>query len=667
MKDTGSAAREDRDPNNLFEDLFVLELANNHWGSVERGKEIIRQHGKMVKECGVKAAVKFQFRDVDTFIHNAFKPQTEVEKEGEVVQAPGSSSRYIKKTIATKLTPAEFSELLKEVRKHGMLTMATPFDEKSVEWCRDLDIDIVKIASQDAKSWVLVERIVELGKPAIISNGGTDIADLDRVVALFERKGVPLAINHCVSLYPSEDNELELNQVDYLINRYPRHVIGYSTHEYHDWSSSVQITYAKGARTWERHIDIEDAEGTPVSKYCSLPHQVREWFASFNKAKEMSGGGPTQARLISDKEKDYVQSVSRGAYALKDLPEGTVISKENVGIEFEFVIPLQSNQLSSRDLDEDLVLQTTIKKGEAITFDKMISSSPITTISLTKDSVWWSVTDGLTRSLWIGSIVLSVTFLGFWLSISWLLLSAGLLTVVAGYIMTARHKYELYPGLRQAVGAFINGIILSGILVSIVGLVVYNSPIYMPWVVLAVTMVATAIFGRLSRKTSSLWSYTLGLLLFGVVVTVIGYTGEFNREWVYFAYIAILLMVVEQANIRLCNTGVLLPWVQLFWQGVALLSSFTAVMIYLSPQVLLTLLVTPVFLSLISLLSGLLLVVSVYTRIRMRKTSGLLSQKRMIGVGLLAITGAIISTTAALPLLFMGLMVASLAFGDRTK
>ena len=27
--------------NNIFEDLFVLELANNHWGDVERGKSLL--------------------------------------------------------------------------------------------------------------------------------------------------------------------------------------------------------------------------------------------------------------------------------------------------------------------------------------------------------------------------------------------------------------------------------------------------------------------------------------------------------------------------------------------------------------------------------------------------------------------------------------------------
>ena len=64
-----------------------------------------------------------------------------------------------------------------------------------------------------------------------------------------------------------------MNQIDFLRDRYPDHVIGFSTHEYHDWTSSMLIAYAKGARTFERHIDIE-RDGVTVSPYCSLPTQV---------------------------------------------------------------------------------------------------------------------------------------------------------------------------------------------------------------------------------------------------------------------------------------------------------------------------------------------------------------------------------------------------------
>ena len=53
-------------------------------------------------------------------------------------------------------------------------------------------------------------------------------------------------------------NVTELNQIDFLKNRYPGITIGFSSHEYHDWSASMMMAYAKGARTFERLVDIDE-------------------------------------------------------------------------------------------------------------------------------------------------------------------------------------------------------------------------------------------------------------------------------------------------------------------------------------------------------------------------------------------------------------------------
>ena len=56
-----------------FHDLFVLDLANNHQGSVEHGKRIIKRCAEVVAKHGVRAALKFQFRELDSFVHPAIK------------------------------------------------------------------------------------------------------------------------------------------------------------------------------------------------------------------------------------------------------------------------------------------------------------------------------------------------------------------------------------------------------------------------------------------------------------------------------------------------------------------------------------------------------------------------------------------------------------------
>lgn len=338
----------------IFENLFVLEIANNHWGSLERGLKLIYDHGSVARINNVKAAIKLQFRDVDEFIHPEFKGDQD--------------NRYIKKTEATKLSRDDFAVMVNKIKDMSCIPMSTPFDEKSVDLCVEFDMPIIKIASSDVNDWPLINKIASTRRPTIISSGGASEKDLDDIVTYFAKRDIPLAINHCVSLYPSEDSELELDQIDYLKNRYPDNVIGLSTHEYHDWSSSMLMSYAKGARTWERHVDI-DYNNVPVSSYCSLPEQCDTWFKAYHKAAEMCGGRSTSRRIISRAETEYLDQLVRGAYAKRDLEPGYKIDKDGFAKDFYLAIPLRKGQLSCREIMNGETLTQSIKADEPLTID----------------------------------------------------------------------------------------------------------------------------------------------------------------------------------------------------------------------------------------------------------------------------------------------------------
>lgn len=333
---------------NFFEDLIVLELANNHWGRIDRGKRIVDDFSKVVRYNGIRASIKLQFRDVDSFIHKDHVKRDDI--------------KYIKKTLDSKMSREHFAELVDHIKKAGCIPTATPFDEASVDFAEQLDLPMLKIASSDIKDWVLIEKIATTKKPVIASTGGSSLKDIDDLVTFFENRRIPLAINHCVSLYPSEDHQLELNQIDFLRNRYPGLTIGFSSHEYSDWHSSMLIAYAKGARTFERHIDIE-ADGIPVSSYCTTPEKCDDWFKAFKKAKEMCGGPGTTKRQVSRAEIEYLDALVRGVYAKRDLPIGHAISVSDIYL----AIPLTKGQLSCRELIAGEVLSASVAAHQPIT------------------------------------------------------------------------------------------------------------------------------------------------------------------------------------------------------------------------------------------------------------------------------------------------------------
>jgi N-acetylneuraminate synthase len=315
----------------VFEDLFVLELANNHQGCVERGLRIVTDFSRIVRFNNVKAAIKLQFRDVDAFVHRDFRNRTDI--------------RYIQRTLDTRLSKADYATLTAAIRQAGCIPMATPFDERSVDLCAELGVEILKIASSDINDWILIEKIATTKKPVIVSTGGSSLKDVDDLVKFFRRRGIPLAINHCVSLYPSEDHEIELNQIDFLRRRYPLNVIGFSTHEHRDWQTSIAIAYAKGARTFERHIDIA-ADSSQAAEYCSLPHQIDEWLKAHKRAVEMCGAPGSQKRIPLRREIQYLDALVRGVYARTDLRQGHALCDEDIYL----AIPLQKGQISCREL-----------------------------------------------------------------------------------------------------------------------------------------------------------------------------------------------------------------------------------------------------------------------------------------------------------------------------
>lgn len=315
----------------IFENLFVLEMASNHQGSLERALQIVHEHSRVIRFNNVRAAIKLQFRDVDNFVHKDFRDREDV--------------RYVKRVLDTKMSKDDYAVLVETIKKSGCIPMATPFDEKSVDWCVDFNLPIIKIASADSNDWMLLEKIASTRKPCIISFGGTPLKDMDDVVTFFEHRDIPLAINHCVASYPHEDCEAELEQIHFFRDRYPGHTIGYSCHEYHDWTTSIAIAYAKGARTFERHIDI-NSDGFQVAAYSSLPDQLDIWFRTFHKVVEFCGTAKSDRKVPLQKETAYLDSYIRGVYARHDLKAGQVLTEEDIYM----AIPLQKGQISCREL-----------------------------------------------------------------------------------------------------------------------------------------------------------------------------------------------------------------------------------------------------------------------------------------------------------------------------
>ena len=153
--------------------FYIFEMANNHMGSVDHGKRIIDEFAALTDKYELNAAVKLQFRQLDTFIHKDYLD---------------SDLKYVKRFKETKLTKEQFLELVDYTRSKGLKTCSTAFDNESIPWFKELDISVVKVASCSIDDWPLLEEISNINKKIIISTAGAEMDTLYKVYDLFKSK-----------------------------------------------------------------------------------------------------------------------------------------------------------------------------------------------------------------------------------------------------------------------------------------------------------------------------------------------------------------------------------------------------------------------------------------------------------------------------------------------
>jgi sialic acid synthase SpsE/mannose-6-phosphate isomerase-like protein (cupin superfamily) len=333
-----------------FRDLYVLDMANNHQGQLEHGLQIIREVAEVTRSAGVRAALKFQFRELDSFIHPLHRS--------------GSMNKHIPRFLATRLSNDQFATLTEEVRRQGLITMSTPFDERSVTLIEKLGIEVVKVASASATDWPLIERIAACNRPVIFSTGGLTLKEIDDLVSFFEHRRVHFAIMHCISIYPTPDERMQLHQVEALRARYPNHDIGFSTHERPDDTVPVGVAVASGARMLERHVGIE-TDTIKLNAYSSTPAQLAAWIRAATRARALVGDETRPP--AAGEEMESLLSLRRGVYARRPVKAGVGLSPEDV----YFAMPCGEGQLSSGQFKDGIVTLKALEPDQAFCLEAL--------------------------------------------------------------------------------------------------------------------------------------------------------------------------------------------------------------------------------------------------------------------------------------------------------
>ena len=222
--------------------FIIAEIGNNHNGNLDTAKELI----KTAKEAGADA-VKFQVKNIEKSFSKELLDSTYVNENS-------FGKTYREHKMALEFSEEQMKELYDFASKMSIICFSTPFDIDSVDMLERIGNPIYKISSFHVTDLKLIEYVCQTKKPIIISTGMSTIEEIDKAVELIKKFTKDFIIMHCVSCYPTEDKDVNLNIIPTLKNRY-NCPIGYSGHE-----RGIAITASTvllGSCAIERHFTLD--------------------------------------------------------------------------------------------------------------------------------------------------------------------------------------------------------------------------------------------------------------------------------------------------------------------------------------------------------------------------------------------------------------------------
>ena len=186
--------------------LVVAEVAQAHDGSLGMAHAYI----EAVSKTGADA-IKFQ-------THIAAAESTH-DEQFRVKFSPQDNTRY-EYWKRMEFSEEQWRGLAKHASQSGLIFLSTPFSFEAVDVLERVGVPAWKVGSGEVSNLPLIERMALTGKPVLLSSGMSNWEELDQAVAVVRRRGAPIGILQCTSVYPCPPEKVGLNVLTEIRQRY---------------------------------------------------------------------------------------------------------------------------------------------------------------------------------------------------------------------------------------------------------------------------------------------------------------------------------------------------------------------------------------------------------------------------------------------------------------
>lgn len=287
--------------------FIIAEACDNHLGSMETAKEMVRQ----AKACGADC-IKFQ--------HHL--PDEEMLREGVPTSDNFNMPLYdFLKKYALKLE--DHRELLRYCREIGIIYLCTPFSRKAAEELNEIGVSAFKIGSGELTDLPTLKVIASFKKPMILSTGMSQWEEIDETVKTLRSMNKQLILMNCVSEYPTPHRDVNLGVIPKLQERYDL-IIGHSDHTPDIYTSFAAV--ALGAKLIEKHFILDRRQPGPDQSVSLEPQELRELVKGIRAIEQALGAD----KSVHEREKPIRAWARRSVVSLKPIPQGVRITEDMV-------------------------------------------------------------------------------------------------------------------------------------------------------------------------------------------------------------------------------------------------------------------------------------------------------------------------------------------------
>jgi len=224
----------------MNEPYLIAEIGINHNGDIDIAKKLI----DATNACGWHCA-KFQKRNPDVCVPDHQK---------EIIRnTPWGEMTYLDYKYRVEFEKDEYNIIDSYCSDKSLAWTVSVWDLDSLQFINDYDVPFIKIPSALITNKELLIECAQSNIPLIISTGMSDWKIIDEAVEIISKRTKQFAMLHCNSTYPAPHDELNLNVIPAMKERYGC-MVGYSGHEY-DLEPSV-LSATLGAQIIERHITL---------------------------------------------------------------------------------------------------------------------------------------------------------------------------------------------------------------------------------------------------------------------------------------------------------------------------------------------------------------------------------------------------------------------------